>query len=99
MGNMATKQAALRSVFRGQLVVAAIVLAFSGAAAGDQTPAQATQAGPGGKIANNLLWLKPSDAKACPVGTVPVTNAQGAVATENGKTKCVPATNSADREH
>jgi hypothetical protein len=96
MGNMATKQTALRSVIRGQLAVAAIVLAFSGATAEDQTPAQAMQAGPGGKTAN-LLWLKPSDAKACPTGMTPVTNAQGNVATENGKTKCVAA--NTDRQH
>lgn len=49
------------------------------------------QAGMGDKTAN-LLWLKPTDAKACPTGQVPVTNAQGNVATVNGKTKCVPAT-------
>jgi hypothetical protein len=91
MGNMVTKQAALRSVFRGQLAVAAIVLAFSGAAAADQAPSQG-MSGPGGKTMN-LLWLKPTDAKPCPAGMTPVTNAQGAVATENGKTKCVAATN------
>jgi hypothetical protein len=90
MGNMATKQAALRSILRGQLAVAAIVLAFSGAAAEEHSTAQGMQAGTGDKTAN-LLWLKPSDAKACPTGTAPVTNAQGNVATVNGKTKCVAA--------
>lgn len=49
------------------------------------------QAGMGDKSAN-LLWLKPADAKACPAGMVPVTNAQGNIATVNGKTKCVAAT-------
>jgi hypothetical protein len=91
MGNMAIKQAALRSSLRGQLAVAAIVLAFSGAAAGDQPSGQTMQAGMGDKTAN-LLWLKPNDAKPCPAGMTPVTNAQGAVATVNGKTKCVAAT-------
>ncbi len=96
MGNMVTKQAALRSVFRGQLAVAAIVLTFSGAVAADQAPAQTT--GSGGKTMN-LLWLKPNNAKPCPAGMTPVTNAQGAVATENGKTKCVAATTNTNRQH
>ena len=98
MGKMANHRAVSRTLIRSQLAVAAILLVMSGAAAADQTPAQAMQAGPGGKTAN-LLWLKPSDAKACPTGMAPVTNAQGAVATENGKTKCVPATNNMDHQH